>query len=132
VKPLLMVTLCGVLLHGLMPSPAEGSPRGREKRRNGPAYQSQSQSIVFSPYDVRLIRAHYGPRYRGLPPGLQKKLQRTGSLPPGWQKKFQPFPVVLERQLVVLPYGYRRGLIDGYAVLFDPRTRGIVDVAPLY
>ena len=130
VKPLLMVTLCGVLLHGLMPLPAEGSPLGREKRRYGPAYPSQA--VVFSPGDVRSIRAHYGPRYRGLPPGLQKKLRRTGSLPPGWQKKFQPFPVVLERQLVVLPYGYRRGVIDGYAVLFDPRTQGIVDVAPRY
>jgi hypothetical protein len=88
--------------------------------------------IVFSPRDARLIRAHYGPRYRGLPPGLQKKLRRTGYLPPGWQKRFQPFPVFLERQLVVLPHGYRRGVIDGDAVLFDLRTHAIVDVTALY
>ena len=27
------------------------------------------------------------PHYGGLPPGLQKKVERGGSLPPGWTKK---------------------------------------------
>ena len=79
-----------------------------------------------------MIREYYAPRYRNLPPGLQKKLARTGQLPPGWQKKMEPFPVVVERDLVVLPAGYRRGVIDGHAVIYDSRTHVMVDVAVLY
>ena len=52
---------------------------------------------------MTILRNYYAPRYRNLPPGLQKKVARGGQLPPGWQKKFEPFPVVLERQLPVLP-----------------------------
>jgi hypothetical protein len=83
----------------------------------------------FAPDDVRILRDYYGPRYRGLPPGLQKKLCRTGRLPPGWERKLRPFPVRLERRFVELPPYYRRGFLDGYAVVYDPRTRVIVDIA---
>jgi hypothetical protein len=75
---------------------------------------------------------YYAPRYQRLPPGLQKKLRRTGQLPPGWQKRLAPFPVVVERQLIVLPHGYRRGVLDGHAVVFDPRNQSIIDVADLF
>jgi hypothetical protein len=63
---------------------------------------------------------------------LAKKYYRTGQLPPGWQKKVQPFPVVVERQLMVLPPAYRRGVIDGYAIVYDPRTEILVDVVALF
>ena len=43
--------------------------------------------VVFSTGDVALIRDHYAPQHQHLPPGLYKKLARTGTLPPGWQKK---------------------------------------------
>ena len=88
--------------------------------------------IVFSSQDVRLIREYYAPRYRKLPPGLQKKLARTGQLPPGWQKKMQPFPVALEQKLVVLPTGYQRGVIDGHAVIYRPGTSVIIDATVLF
>ena len=61
----------------------------------------------------------------------QKKLRQTGQLPPGWQRKLEPFPVVVERDLVVLPTGYQRGVIDGHAVIYNPRTQVIVDLALL-
>jgi len=67
-----------------------------------------------------------------LPPGLAKKYDRTGQLPPGWQQKLRPFPVAVEQQLVVLPPEYRRGIIDGYAVVYNPRTQIIVDVAAVF
>ena len=89
-------------------------------------------NIVFSPREVRVIREYYTPRYRNLPPGLQKKLRRTGQLPPGWRKKMEPFPLVVERELVGLPSGYQRGVIDGHAVIYNPRTQVIVDVAVLF
>jgi hypothetical protein len=82
--------------------------------------------------DVRIIREHYAPRYRSLPPGLQKKYARTGQLPPGWQKKREPFPVALERRLASLPTGYQRGVIDGHAVIDGSRSQVIFDVAVLF
>jgi hypothetical protein len=88
--------------------------------------------IVFSSREVHVIREHYSPRYRALPPGLQKKLARTGKLPPGWQKKMEPFPVVLERQMVALPAGYQRGVIDGHAVIYKPGTSVIIDATVLF
>ena len=62
----------------------------------------------------------------------EKKLYRTGHLPPGWERKMEPLPLVVERQLVPLPGGYRRGVIDGYAVVYSPRTRVIIDVTALF
>lgn len=88
--------------------------------------------VVFSTRDVQIIRTHYAPRYRKLPPGLRKKLARTGTLPPGWQKKMEPFPAELERDLVVLPREYRRGVLDGHAVIYRPQSQVIVDVAVLF
>jgi len=124
---------------------AAGPARAAERRDDGQHGKKASKHarvdgrgndvavhVVFSSGDLRVIREYYTPRYRNLPPGLQKKLARTGQLPPGWQKKMEPFPVVVERDLVVLPAGYRRGVIDGHAVIYDSRTHVIVDVAVLY
>lgn len=86
----------------------------------------------FSPHDVHIIREYYEPRYRPLPPGLAKKYYRTGHLPPGWQKKLQPIPVVVDRRLAPLPYGYRRGYVDGAVVVYSPRTQIVVDVVTLF
>ena len=93
---------------------------------------SGSVHIVFSTNDVHVIREYYGPRYRALPPGLQKKYARTGQLPPGWQKKLQPFDPEVERHLVALPAGYRRGIVDGRAVIMDDRTHVVVDMAVVF
>jgi hypothetical protein len=126
--------VCGLLL-GICVS-AEVPMQADSKKQKGavprPADTQMSVQVVFSRHDVQMIREYYAPRYRSLPPGLQKKYQRTGQLPPGWQKKVQPFPVGLERQLVVLPAGYNRGVIDGHAVIFNSRTGTIFDVAVLF
>jgi len=91
-----------------------------------------SVDVHFSTGDLRVIRGYYEPRYKSLPPGLRKKLNRGGALPPGWQKKIEPMPVAVERDLVVLPTGYRRGVIDGHAVIYNPRTQVMIDVAVLF
>jgi hypothetical protein len=88
--------------------------------------------VAFSSGDVRIIREHYAPRYRNLPPGLRKKVARGGALPPGWQKKYEPFPDVLEHRLVRLSPEYRRGVFDGHAVIYDRRSNVIIDVAVLF
>lgn len=95
-------------------------------------FDHRSEGCYFEPRDVRVISEYYGPRYHNLPPGLQKKLYRTGRLPPGWEKRMEPLPVVVERQLVPVPSGYRRGFIDGYAVVYNQRTQVIFDVTAVF
>ena len=121
------------LLVGVSPSGAEQRIRGKHQdvREDRGAVHGDVH-VVFSTGDVRVLREYYAPRYQNLPPGLQKKLNRTGQLPPGWQKKVQPFPLVLERQLVVLQPDYRRGIIDGNAVIYAPRTGMIIDATVLF
>ena len=88
--------------------------------------------VHFSTGEARMIRDYYEPRYRSLPPGLQKKLARGGQLPPGWQKKLQPFAPEVERRLVRLPPDYGRGVIDGHAVIYSTRSHTVIDVAVLF
>jgi hypothetical protein len=87
--------------------------------------------VSWSSKDVEIIRRHYGPKYRNLPPGLRKKYQRTGQLPPGWQKQMEPFPATLERDCSPLPTGYRRGVLDAHAVIYDGHGV-IIDVTVLF
>ena len=92
---------------------------------------STAVRVSWTRHDVEVIRHHYVPKYCNLPPGLRKKYQRTGKLPPGWQKKMQPFPARLERDCTPLPAGYRRGVLDAHAVIYN--TGGtIIDVAVLF
>jgi hypothetical protein len=93
-------------------------------RRHG--YQGQ----CFRAEDIRVIHDYYCPR--GLPPGLQKKFYRTGQLPPGWQKKMQPFPYEIEERLPPPPDGCARGYMNGFAVVYQPRTGVIVDIHAVF
>ena len=88
-------------------------------------------SVSWGARDIEIVRRHYAGQYRDLPPGLRKKYARTGELPPGWQKKMAPLPASLERACAPLPGGYRRGVIEGHAVIYN--SRGIIiDVAVLF
>ena len=105
----------------------KGKGKGKSKGNEGKSGGASATvvNVSFGTNDVRVIQQYYGAHPAGLPPGLQKKLARTGQLPPGWQRRIEPIPVVVERQLVVLPADYRRGVIDGNAVIYSSR-RGIV------
>ncbi|NWG14330.1 MAG: hypothetical protein HXY20_12440 [Acidobacteria bacterium] len=63
-----------------------------------------------------------------LPPGLEKQLRRKGHLPPGLDKRIVAFPVELERRLARLKPGLARGVIEGRAVIYNPRTSVVMDV----
>ena len=138
-KSLMCLMAAGLILSGTAYS-AERMDDGQKGKKHAKSQRvvednrgnSVAVHVVFLPREVSVIREHYAPRYRNLPPGLQKKLARTGQLPPGWRKKMEPFPVAMERQLVALPNGYRRGVIDGHAVIYNPRTQVIVDLAVLF
>jgi hypothetical protein len=43
----------------------------------------------------------------------------------------EPFPAELERNCAPLPAGYRRGVIDAHAVIYNSRG-AIIDVAVLF
>lgn len=106
------------------------------KADNRAARVEESSGVVaqvhFSIGEQRVIREYYAPRYRSLPPGLQKKVARGGQLPPGWRKKLQPFPGEVERQLAPLPADCGRGVIDGHAVIYSTRSHTVIDVAVLF
>ena len=80
----------------------------------------------FRREDYRAVQRYYdGPR--DLPPGLRKKYYRTGTLPPGWEKKVRPFPPELVRTLPPLPPHCARGYVEGVAIVYDRKTRIILD-----
>jgi hypothetical protein len=63
-----------------------------------------------------------------LPPGLEKQLRERGKLPPGLQKKIQPLPPQLERELRILPTGWRRVVIAGNVVMMNEKTAMVYDI----
>jgi hypothetical protein len=92
---------------------------------------------VFTVHD-RTVVAHWLGSPKALPPGLakreylppgqEKQLRQRGTLPPGLQKKIQPLPLEIERQLSLLPTGYRRVVIGNNVVLVNERTALIYDI----
>lgn len=135
-KRLIGLTLAAVLFGGVVVS-AEQPGRAKKNKKHAAAVERDDRAdvsihVAFGKRDIEVIRAHYGPRYRKLPPGLAKKVARGGSLPPGWQKKWEPFPIALERGLPPLPSGYQRGVIDGHAVIYSATSGMVIDVAVLF
>jgi hypothetical protein len=117
---------------------ADHQGKGKKHHKDTPVAASESHdrgtatiTVSWGTRDIEAVRRYYAPRYRNLPPGLQKKYARTGQLPPGWQKKMEPLPESVERECTPLPAGYRRGVIDAHAVIYDSRGT-IVDVAVLF
>jgi hypothetical protein len=94
---------------------------------------------IFLGRDREVIHEYYVAHPGGLPPGLakrngnlrpglEKQLRRKGHLPPGLEKKLVPFPVEVERRLPPLKPGLVRGVIEGRAVIYNPKTSVILDV----
>ena len=104
----------------------KGKSKKDEENEQGHDQGGDHDSRYFRREDYGAVQRYYtGPR--DLPPGLRKKYYRTGKLPPGWQKKIRPFPPELVRVLPPPPPYCERGYIDGVAVVYDRRTRIIVD-----
>jgi hypothetical protein len=104
---------------------------GRRDRDRRDYVRDVRRDHYFGSRDVVVIRNYYRPYYRPLPRNTRYVYARSGYMPYGWAKRIQPIPVYVERTLPPVPYGYRRGLIDGYAVVYNP-SGFILDVALLF
>lgn len=134
-KSVMCLTLTGLLFGAVFVDRADAGDR-RKGSRNRRAevrceYRDYRGDRYRSERDVIVIRDYYGPYYRPLPPGLAKKYYRTGYLPRGWERRMRPVPVYVERDLYHLPRGYRRGIIDGRAVIYNGSGM-IIDLAVLF
>lgn len=100
--------------------------KGKGKGKGKGHDKDKGESQYFRREDYMVVQRYYvGPR--DLPPGLRKKYIRTGQLPPGWESKIRPFPPELVRVLPPPPPYCERGYIDGVAIVYDRRTRIILD-----
>ena len=137
VRRTIALTIAGLLLGGAVLAAERQKPNKHKDVKpavnagDTTANTAVAVRVSWSTHDVEVIRGHYAPRYRNLPPGLQKKYARTGQLPPGWQKKMEPLPASLERDCAPLPAGYRREVIDAHAVIYNSHGT-IIDVAVLF
>jgi hypothetical protein len=132
VRSLTTVMIAGVILGGTMlASTAEAGDRHHGRHGRGDVVVYESRRDFFRPHDVVVIRDYYRPYYRPVPRGYDRVYYRGGYMPVGWERRIRPVPVYLEPELVVVPQGYRRGIIDGRAVVYNNRGF-ILDVAVLF
>jgi hypothetical protein len=141
VKSVLTVVLAGVLLGSVgVAARAEAGDRDGDRKewkhrrgheRDRREYRFGRRDRYFIDREVHVIREYYRPHRRALPRGLRHRYYRTGYLPHGWAKRIHRLPVYVERELVILPHGYHRGVIDGHAVIHNSRGM-IIDIAVLF
>ncbi|MHC9510287.1 hypothetical protein [Kangiella sp. M94] len=111
----------------------------------------KDEAQIIRDYYRNQERDHEYERERGdgkkkqLPPGLEKKYQRTGELPPGWEKKLQrgevlsedvyrygqPLPLDLRKQLPVAPVGSEIIEVEGKIIRVLENSREIIDILNL-
>lgn len=141
-----LVAMLGILVFALVLSgQGQGKAKGKGNASGPRSGANATVSVVFAEADQRIIRdwlratpsSQLPPglaKRGGLPPGLQKQLQRNGTLPPGLQKRISPFPPELASRLGPLPAGCGcdRLFLDGRALIVARTTNTILDVMNLF
>ena len=90
-----------------------------------------AKGCYFEPHDLRVISAYYAQRHAASSVG-EETVRRNGQLPRGWENRMELLPAPIERLLVPLRAGYRRGIIDGFAVVYSPQSGAIIDATPIF
>ena len=129
----LLTTLAVAVLFAATPFVDQAEAKDKHKNRRARVEVRAERAIptYWGPRDIRIVRDYYRPDIRALPPGLQRRYVRTGTLPPGWARRVRPFPRAIERTLAPLPRIYRRGILDGRAIVYGPGGF-VIDVAVLF
>ena len=138
-KSLMYVVMAGALLGTAFVDRADAKDnrRGPDRHRVVARVEHRADRIdhrnarYFGPRDVVVIRDYYRPYYRPEPARVRYLYRRDGYLPIGWERRIRPVPVHVQRQLVRVPGGYQRGIIDGHVVVHNNRGL-IIDVAALF
>jgi hypothetical protein len=122
-----------------IPAGNRGSEENNYADQVRPRYEEVSNHVPveFSERERRIISGCFAERPSDLPPGLAKrdrlppglerKLQRSGTLPPGLQKRVQPLPEFCSSRLPRLPENWVRVSLGARILLLDSRER-IVDM----
>ncbi len=125
-RRLILIAVCTLLALGSLE--AKKKNKGRDDRDGYTRFRHEDVRVIDHHYRSQGLPPGLAKRRGDLPPGLAKQLRRNGHLPPGLEKRFEPFPPDLERRLPPLRHGYRRGYLDGRAVVYEERSRTIIDV----
>jgi Ni/Co efflux regulator RcnB len=102
----------------------------RREDQRGSDRNGNQREYRFRQEDSRRLRQHYegidrvDSRNRG-------RFTRGERLPEGWRDRMRPVPEAVIRELAPPPRGYEFGYVDGYCVVYDPRTGYIADVIDL-
>ncbi len=88
------------------------------------------KGCYFEPHDLHLIAAYYA-QLHATSSVEEKKIHRNDQLPHGWETRMDLLPAALEHMLVPVPPGYRRGIIDGSAVVYNLQSGIAMDAVPL-
>jgi hypothetical protein len=135
---LVAVTLAIIPCSADKGKPGKGKAKGEGKSHATRTTGFQVSVGIFSTHERDLIRGYYAqPKHKHkhkhkhkqkLPPGLEKQLRRNGHLPPGLEKEIHPMPYELEHRLPRLGAGHQRGFIDGKVIIYNQKTRAIIDI----
>ncbi len=133
-----LVTVSLLLSTGLYAKKPEHAGQGKkEKAHKKHQKKLRETSYTFSRQEKNTIQNYY----RSLPPGLQKKMRRTGTLPPGWEKKLnvgkplpqeyitiaKPVPYELSAQLPAGPIGSKLLQIADRVVRVEAGTNMVIE-----
>jgi hypothetical protein len=111
---------------------------GGQGKGKGKSRSDAGTHPAFAKSDVDILVAYFAQpgglppgldKRESLPPGLEKHLRKRGSLPPGLQKKVVALPPDLNARLTPLPAGYRRVIVDRWAMILAEATNVVWDIA---
>lgn len=128
------IVLAGVLLLVL------AVPAAAQRTRSAPLRLVPVERRVLS-VDREEIQRYFA-RYREtlppglarrdpLPPGVVEHLMRGETLPPGLEGEIQTLPRALEVRLTALDVSLQRGYVDGRVLVWERKTRRLVEVIEL-
>ena len=130
---LINAILTGVLLFIAIPVQAEEVTKAVVREGVRAAFEEFERQMIYKyfdahPVEVVVEEGGYGKkgRKKGLPPGIQKKLDRGGTLPPGIAKQYLPDD--LNRDLPPAPAGYERIIYGTDVLLVEIDTRKVADI----